>query len=1423
MKQIAHIRFLFVAIFALAAVQSAQAARNWTGNTDNNFSNSKNWGGNGSGRRYFNNDNLTGSKLDLIKLTENNSGNIGLCFNNVPESGLWRFSGQNQYSLDNSGGSDWDNGLICIGYQDKSSVARFYAISLKTRHFTIGGAASSSSAGNKSYLAGDFTGELVLDNLDDSAENELGPVSIEATKACGFFKGSLVATNATINCSGEAAMTLEQFAIDKTGGEWTIGGDLIVGAVSGASATFTQNSGTVTVNSGKWTKSHGGSGTLNLNGGEFVTQHVTDDGGSLEVNFNGGTLKANAVQAYGLLYHRGGSGLTVNVGANGGTIDTGNFDITVPAAINAVENTTGAFTVTGGGSATFSGMGDLAGALNVGDDTTLRWFDQDGAVSATCGFTSLALGAGSTIYLDADATGFDALPATVTTTATTENPAKIKLVLSSIPAPTEKFALFAVDDANKIAVEAETAAGAVLEVEKTYENGVVSYSILAREYTWNDGTSGANWSAADKWLLDSAAATWADNNIAVFATAGDSVTLDTDVTAVKLDFQADATVAAGSGTLTVPSVSVVPSVSATISASTAGSLEKTGVGTLTLGVSRTDQTTLTEGTLVMANGATVDASKLTLGTDAAKPVVFDYGGQTLSADLTPALGGYDVSLTNGNFTSTAKLDVADGTLRVKKDSSVSTANNVSVGGTSATDSSSTINAFLEIDGGAVTNSASSTYCIIGNYGAEGSISQLVVKNGGSYYSRQDIMVAHRSTGYLTVDNSTVEAYGYLYFCNDAGCQAGENGYVSLTNNGVLAVQKITYGNGNGNGYFNFDGGTLKATASKTLLEKKDRLFVNVNAAGGTIDNNGKTITINADLLGAGDMTLVGSGKTTIGDVQTGTGALNMNAGTVAVDGGVTVARPTTVAEGATLTVAGTAQATVNTLTLEAGSTLNIASYSGTVVPLSVATLTLPAEGSVPLMLNGGAFSVGTYKILEKSGIKVGDVDGKLVPSTGSEVGTFSVAGNTLVLTVGAPVHGHWRASAGSGNFSDPGNWEDGQVPVAGDTLDFSGVTSSITINCGDLSETAFGAVTMGAGVITFTGSLKAASFSDTSKIAVDENSTVTLDGDLVFGGTTQQYIIYTVAAGGRFVVTGHIEASSDMTSGELFPYKKAGAGAIQAKGLVANEGTSDEWRFRLSSDSNGTANWIVGADGLSGSKYFFERDSWTKMAAIQPLDSDFTIATSIGIRAPLTLNTTGYDGNPHTITIGDGAGHGGIVRDRPVTIGGTGTVVANYDATALNTNYVNPFSVTNTATLALMPSSNLGTGLVTVNDGSTLQVAESAASKDAVAVTLGGNLTLKAGAQLGFNYTNRNAPKLDLTDKTVTFDEGPTTNVVVKISATAGKRGFSGNTVLTAGGKFAGVKVTLASGAPDWALGVDVKDGEIVLNVKPMPMLIIIR
>ena len=50
-----------------------------------------------------------------------------------------------------------------------------------------------------------------------------------------------------------------------------------------------------------------------------------------------------------------------------------------------------------------------------------------------------------------------------------------------------------------------------------------------------------------------------------------------------------------------------------------------------------------------------------------------------------------------------------------------------------------------------------------------------------------------------------------------------------------------------------------------------------------------------------------------------------------------------------------------------------------------------------------------------------------------------------------------------------------------------------------------------------------------------------------------------------------------------------------------------------------------------------------------------------------------------------------------------------------------------------------------------------------------------------------------------------------------------GANVLTSGGAFTGVNVTLAQGYPAWVKGVSVVNGDIVLDVKPRGTFIIVR
>ena len=184
------------------------------------------------------------------------------------------------------------------------------------------------------------------------------------------------------------------------------------------------------------------------------------------------------------------------------------------------------------------------------------------------------------------------------------------------------------------------------------------------------------------------------------------------------------------------------------------------------------------------------------------------------------------------------------------------------------------------------------------------------------------------------------------------------------------------------------------------------------------------------------------------------------------------------------------------------------------------------------------------------------------------------------------------------------------------------------------------------------------------------------------------------------------------------PTVNGGDGMIVAKGLVQNSSCSDNPSFRLVRDAAGTVRWVVGADGISGTKnYWLLNNGGKPTAIIKPDNSDFAISAKIGNRqvATLRFDTTGRDGIGHTITI-----TGSIYREGNVYVEGTGTVVCAY----VQSDSSNPFIVSDTATLALKAGSNIGTGGVTVNSGAAL------ALSGAGTATMGGTLTLQGGSRL---------------------------------------------------------------------------------------------
>lgn len=463
--------------------------------------------------------------------------------------------------------------------------------------------------------------------------------------------------------------------------------------------------------------------------------------------------------------------------------------------------------------------------------------------------------------------------------------------------------------------------------DRTKVAGNTSVVFPAVNYTWNGGAA-ANWGDANAWDYDNASATWEDNNNAIFSTADAEATLAADVTANSLVFNANATIS-GSSTLTVPSVTVASGVAATISAPTAGTLEKTGAGTLTLGSSRTDATTLSEGTLELSGSASLDWSAFTFGTDPAKPVTLDFG-PTAAFSSVPSTWkiGNEANITStivkngGDWTTPTHIVIGNAngasTTFINESGNFTSSGNFRVG-----DSGS---ATLVVNGGTAGSTSSSSTQVFVGYTGEGT---LVVTNGGVFSATKSLFVAYSANGTINVaDGGRVHAGTDIVFNynNTAG-----RGVVNLGRGGVVEANRA-YRYKAGSSSFNFDGGTFKRLAAGDFFAANndaDAIDVTVSANGGTLDNNTFAVALPCTITGAGGMTLSGSGTTTISANQSYLGTTTVsNETTLSVSGGVTFAGPVVFNE---------------------DSALDIAGYNGT-TPLSATAITFPDEGTVALTL-----------------------------------------------------------------------------------------------------------------------------------------------------------------------------------------------------------------------------------------------------------------------------------------------------------------------------------------------------------------------------------------------------------------------------------------------------------------------------------------
>ena len=1368
-------------------------------------------------------------------------------------------------------------------------------------------------------------------------------------------EGSLTINSGSLNVASDKATYIGRNGangkgtLTVNGGALSLGGDCILGdkgdSTAGGTGMLIVNGGTVDVSSNKWTKSGNGTGTITLNGGTFKTQCIRDDssGGSLTVNFNGGTLQANAVQSNGLFYRGSGTGINVYVGANGGTIHTGGFGISIPVAINDASDVSGAMTFAGGGTVTLSGAVGWTGGTTITNSTVLSVASADNVANILTNGLSVAISAGSdpvgTVVLSFTGTGGI-------------NPAWL--------------------GANDVMIgDAADISDLYLGLSADGKTVVVKSSAIS-PLVWI-GTANDNWTASGKWDDGNGPTAWENGSKAIFSTPGASAVVNAAVAAPEIVFQANTTVG-GAASLAVETIAVSNGVSAAIDAPTTGALAKTGEGTLVLGASRTERTIVDEGALAMS-GATVDSSKLTLGAYAAKPVVFDYGGQTLAGKWTDYLAaGMDITLTNGTFSTTQNpswtvtkmpksLTIAKGAVMTASDrfswnmcdtSDADATNYVNIVGGSlvSTQTGQARNWIMQnsrrgtlvfnVSDGGLLEFANRVYMLPcrDSTTANDTPGLRLTFNDSTFRvkNNNNLLLGHDDGGpgnrknprepifELAMTNSVLDVgKGGIYLGhNERQSNTAGHSTADFESCVVTAKQFGVYMDRPANGA-RFNNSTLVLTdnnngtgaASGWILATNDTPVIVVGPDGLVLDSQGYTGNIRADFGGTGAVTKKGSGKITIFRSQTSTAAFVCEEGETFFDAGLSVARPVTMESGTKLTTKGTGQVSFASLALEAGATLNIDSPTFGVTAIAATPLALPGSGSVTLTVNDGAFALGRYAIFEMPGIAVSDVEGKFDFSlSGGLSAEWEVSDNTLNLIVKGENDILWTGAGDGERLSDGENWLGGSVPSPEQNAVIS-VPSDVTLVCdGNFSP----------GSITFAANSAAATISGDGSIAgvtsITNLSSVshTINVPVRFTGNIQvtqnadyydhiskSHIVFAggaYAAEGKSIETGatvdwsrcmfgsyyldsaanarwaatqysscrpavaadsmlYVQYAGRLTelyvgsnakvfvgdmaldSGRL-SYRVCGEMVVTNltltdtgnRYLSYGQGTSTPGIFKINSITNGmTGNWFYFADGNAAAThtvyigegglnfannkaiYCIGRGADNNAETIRPWYSDFTIAArndngrALAFNRDITFCTDDESGVGRTITINANTWD---YSSPTITVSGTGTLRVNSECYG---DAQPPVTVTNSATLAFKPGASLTTSNITVNAGATLAVAESGT------VVIGGGLALKDGACLGFNFTARNEqPVLNLTDKTVTFDEGETTNIVVKVSMANGARPAGGTHVVTSGGQFADATLSLSADAPKWVTGVSVNDdGNIVLGVKPLGTMLFVR
>ena len=382
-------------------------------------------------------------------------------------------------------------------------------------------------------------------------------------------------------------------------------------------------------------------------------------------------------------------------------------------------------------------------------------------------------------------------------------------------------------------------------------------------------------------------------------------------------------------------------------------------------------------------------------------------------------------------------------------------------------------AVLNQSGGAITVVTNRMTIGAGGNGSVG----VVNLSGGTFTNNGGIFLGENGTGILTLSGTadmTLGPTGTMQFAGNGTSLAGS---LNLRG-GTLSANSITKGASTATGVyrFNFDGGTLKATATNAgFFANLAQTTASVYAGGANIHSNGFDIAIDAPLIAP----TAGNGVNSIASFTPGAGYVDTPVVTVFGDGvGATAVANVSggVVTGITITNPGVGYTTAPTFQVYGGGATIPATITGA-APTANTSGGLTKSGAGALTLNGNSsytgatlVSAGTL-VMGAAGGSINSSSSININGAGAKMVQNSFATVTPAVTLtngtidGTGTYDNVTVISGAGNVVANGNGT--TAPVYFNTLSFNNA-ATVNLNLASQSPVLF-ATTLNTGVVNAAG------------------------------------------------------------------------------------------------------------------------------------------------------------------------------------------------------------------------------------------------------------------------------------------------------------------------------------------------------------------